>query len=99
MKSDPYLNALRVKYGYAITCHKAQGGEWNKVYVDFTDRIGLSDDSLRWIYTATTRASKTLYGLNMPNITALSKLQFNPIQRVSKVPVDLLDIRLMIVEG
>ncbi len=91
MKSDPYLNALRVKYGYAITCHKAQGGEWNKVYVDFTDRIGLSDDSLRWIYTATTRASKTLYGLNMPNITALSKLQFNPIQRVSKVPVDLLD--------
>lgn len=91
MKSDPYLNALRVKYGYAITCHKAQGGEWNKVYVDFTDRLGLSDDYLRWIYTATTRASKTLYGLNLPNITALSKLQFNPIQRVSKAPADLLD--------
>ena len=61
------------------------------MYVDFTDRLGLSDDFLRWIYTATTRASKTLYGLNLPNITALSKLQFNPIQRVSKVPADLLD--------
>ena len=91
MKSDPYLNALRVKYGYAITCHKAQGGEWNKVYIDFTGKLGLSDDSLRWIYTATTRASKTLYGLNLPNITALSKLQFNPIQRVSKAPADMFD--------
>lgn len=54
--NDEYYNAIRAKYGYAVTGHKCQGGEWGKVFVDYTDRTGLDDDSLRWAYTATTRA-------------------------------------------
>lgn len=72
MFQDPYLNALQVKYGYAITCHKAQGGEWDTVIVDYTRRCGFSADSLRWSYTATTRAKRCLYGVNMPNIGYLN---------------------------
>lgn len=63
---DPYFNALRVKFGYAATCHKTQGGEWPSVVVVFenqrTDR-----DGLRWAYTAITRARVKLYGVNFPN--------------------------------
>lgn len=63
---SPYLNALQVKHGYAVTCHKAQGGQWSHVYVDFgfvpADGIGL--EFYRWLYTAVTRASKRLYLVN-----------------------------------
>jgi len=63
---DPYFNALRVKFGYAATCHKAQGGEWPSAVVVFehqrTDREGL-----RWAYTAITRARQKLFGVNLPN--------------------------------
>ena len=81
---DPYYNALNVKYGYAITGHKSQGGDWNTVFVDYAGRTGLNDESLRWIYTATTRAKKRLYGLNMPNIQPFDKLQIREIAQVSK---------------
>ncbi len=84
LKNDPYFNALRVKYGYAITGHKSQGGEWNTVFVDYTGRTGLNTDCLRWTYTVTTRASHTLYGYNMPNVTPMSKLQIAPIINASK---------------
>jgi len=84
LKHDPYYNALRVKYGYAITGHKSQGGEWHTVFVDYSGRTGLKDDSLRWTYTVTTRASNVLYGCNMPNVTPFSKLQVAPIIRVVK---------------
>lgn len=84
LKNDPYFNALRVKYGYAITGHKSQGGEWNTVFVDFTGRTGLNTDCLRWTYTVTTRASQTLYGCNMPNVTPMSKLQVAPIIKTVK---------------
>lgn len=84
LKVDPYFNALRVKYGYAITGHKSQGGEWNTVFVDYTGRTGLNTDCLRWTYTVTTRASHTLYGYNMPNVTPMSKLQVAPIIKASK---------------
>lgn len=84
LKSDPYFNALRVKYGYAITGHKSQGGEWDTVFVDYTGRTGLNTDCLRWTYTVTTRASHTLYGCNMPNVTPMSKLQAAPIIKVGK---------------
>jgi hypothetical protein len=84
LKGDPYFNALRVKYGYAITGHKSQGGEWNTVFVDYTGRTGLNTDCLRWIYTVTTRASHTLYGCNMPNVTPMSKLQVAPIIKAGK---------------
>lgn len=84
LKGDPYYNALRVKYGYAITGHKSQGGEWGTVFVDYTGRTGLSNDNLRWTYTVTTRASHTLYGYNMPNVTPLSKMRVAPIIKVNK---------------
>jgi hypothetical protein len=84
LKADPYFNALRVKFGYAITGHKSQGGEWNTVFVDYTGRTGLNTDCLRWTYTVTTRASYTLYGYNMPNVTPMSKLQVAPIIKASK---------------
>ncbi|MBR3432467.1 MAG: AAA family ATPase [Bacteroidaceae bacterium] len=83
---DFYFNSLKVKYGYAITCHKAQGGEWDTVFVDYSGRIGLSDDALRWCYTATTRAKKTLYTINAPCITSFSDLIFKSIIRISKSP-------------
>lgn len=69
MLQDEFFNAMHVKYGYAITCHKAQGGEWQTVFVDYSAPIGLDDNALRWRYTATTRAKKQLFGVNLPNIT------------------------------
>ena len=68
MKADPYYNALQVKYAYAITCHKAQGGQWQNVFLDqgyLTDEY-LTPDYFRWLYTAFTRATKTLYLVNYP---------------------------------
>lgn len=88
LKSDPYFNAMKIKYGYAITCHKAQGGEWDTVYVDYSGRIGLFNDALRWCYTATTRAKNKLIGINLPRINGLQKLVFTPITRVSTVGDD-----------
>lgn len=81
LMSDVYYNAIRAKYGYAVTGHKCQGGEWGKVFVDYTDRTGLDDDSLRWAYTATTRAQKTLYVTNLPHITPFSKFRIDPVQK------------------
>lgn len=78
---DAYYNAIRAKYGYAVTGHKCQGGEWGKVFVDYTGRTGLNDDSLRWAYTVTTRAQKTLYVANLPHITPFSKFRIEPIQK------------------
>ena len=68
MKADPHYNALQVKYAYAITCHKAQGGQWENVFLDqgyLTDEY-LTPDYFRWLYTAFTRATKTLYLVNYP---------------------------------
>lgn len=62
VKSDPYFNALQVKYSYAITCHKSQGGQWKKVFVEqpyLPD--GPSVAYFRWLYTAITRAKEQLY--------------------------------------
>jgi len=66
ISADPYYNALQVKFAYAVTCHKAQGGQWKSVFLDqgyFTDEM-LSVDYLRWLYTAFTRASEKLYLVN-----------------------------------
>lgn len=81
LQNDLFYNAIRAKYGYAVTGHKCQGGEWGKVFVDYTDRTGLDDDSLRWAYTATTRAQKTLYVANLPHVTPFSKFRIDPIQK------------------
>ena len=66
IKIDPHYNALQVKFSYAITCHKAQGGQWPVVFVDqgyLTDEM-LGVEYYRWLYTAFTRASSKLYLLN-----------------------------------
>lgn len=96
LRNDLYFNALRVKYGYAITCHKAQGGEWQEVIVDYSGRIGLADAHLKWCYTASTRAQGILYVINPPHITSVSKLKFSPIGKVLKAPADLFDCNLQI---
>jgi exodeoxyribonuclease-5 len=64
--TDPYLNALQVKFGYAITCHKAQGGQWPAVFVDqgYLTAEMLGVEYVRWLYTAITRASEKLYLVN-----------------------------------
>lgn len=63
MMHDPYLNALRCVYGYAITCHKSQGGEWEDVYVHVPRNITLNPtkETYQWVYTSMTRAKKTLH--------------------------------------
>ena len=68
MKEDPYYNTLQVKYAYAVTCHKAQGGQWKRVFLDqgyMTEEM-LSPDYFRWLYTAFTRATDLLYLVNWP---------------------------------
>lgn len=66
LKKDPYLNALQVKFAYALTCHKSQGGQWNAVFVDqgYLPEEGINKEYLRWLYTAFTRATDELYLLN-----------------------------------
>lgn len=78
IQSDPYFNALRVKYGYAITCHKAQGGEWESAIVNLDLSLGRQSDAFnRWLYTAVTRAQKMLYLFNYKATTPFSKLNPN----------------------
>ena len=66
---NEYYNALQVKFGYAVTCHKAQGGQWKKVFID-PGQIAddqLNSDFYRWLYTALTRATETVYLVNFPD--------------------------------
>ena len=68
LKTDPYYNALQIKYAYAVTCHKAQGGQWAHVYLDqgyMTDDM-LTPDYIHWLYTAFTRATEKLFLVNWP---------------------------------
>ncbi|MCR5645128.1 MAG: AAA family ATPase [Bacteroidales bacterium] len=66
MKQNPWFNALQVKFAYALTCHKTQGGQWKQVFVDSS--LNLKDEmekeDLRWLYTAVTRAQERLYFVN-----------------------------------
>jgi len=66
IKQDPYYNALQVKYSYAVTCHKAQGGQWQRVFIDqgYITQEMLSPDYFRWLYTAFTRATESVYLVN-----------------------------------
>lgn len=69
LKADPFFNAVQVKFAYAVTCHKAQGGEWKNVFLDLgyiaEEHLGIN--FYRWLYTAITRASKKLYLVNLPD--------------------------------
>ncbi|HEY8401804.1 MAG TPA: AAA family ATPase [Cytophagaceae bacterium] len=66
IRKDPYLNALQVKFAYALTCHKSQGGQWDAVFVDqgYLQDEAINREYLRWLYTAFTRATKELYLVN-----------------------------------
>ena len=66
IRKDPYLNALQVKFAYAITCHKAQGGQWKAVFIDqgYLVEEQVDKEFVRWLYTAVTRASEELYLVN-----------------------------------
>ena len=69
LREDSYFNALQVKYAYAVTCHKAQGGQWAHVFLDqgyMTDDM-LNADYIHWLYTAFTRATEKLYLVNWPD--------------------------------
>ena len=66
LREDPYLNALQIKYAYAVTCHKSQGGQWKSVFVDqgYLSEEQINKEYLRWLYTAVTRATTELYLVN-----------------------------------
>lgn len=72
LKKDPYFNALQVKFGYAVTCHKAQGGQWKNVFVDMgyipEDAFG-NVDFYRWLYTSLTRSYGRVFLINPPVAT------------------------------
>ena len=68
VKEDRHYGALQIKYAYAITCHKAQGGQWEDVYIDqgYITEDMLTEDYIRWLYTAITRATGHVYLVNWP---------------------------------
>lgn len=69
LRQDPYFNALRVRFGYAVTCHKAQGGEWSHVFVSCpSGQNPRTADYFRWLYTAMTRSSSKLYLIDPPEV-------------------------------
>jgi superfamily I DNA/RNA helicase len=68
VKENEYFNALQVKFSYAVTCHKAQGGQWNTVFIERPYLPNGQDrDYLRWLYTAITRAKEKVYLLGFKN--------------------------------
>jgi hypothetical protein len=79
LRNDPYFTALRAKFGYAVTCHKAQGGEWSHVIVSCRkDGEPRNPDNFRWLYTAMTRSSDKLYLLNPPEVRIKTVESANP---------------------
>ncbi len=70
MQKDPYFNALQIKYAYAMTCHKTQGGQWSHVFIDqgYINTEQLDVEYLRWLYTAFTRATEKVYLLGFQEI-------------------------------
>ena len=69
VKNNEYFNALQVKYAYAITCHKSQGGQWKSVFIDqgYITKERVDREYLRWLYTALTRATEKIYLINFPD--------------------------------
>lgn len=86
MKTDKYLNVLICKYGYSITCHKAQGGEWENVFVDM-DRLGGKTNNcyFRWAYTAITRSKGNLWHFASPEFNAVGNMKVLPISSANKI--------------
>lgn len=80
IRKDPYLNALQVKFAYALTCHKAQGGQWKAVFVDqgYLNEEQVDRDFVRWLYTAITRATEELYLVNFSPTFFVKGLDIDP---------------------
>ncbi|MBO4442200.1 MAG: AAA family ATPase [Bacteroidaceae bacterium] len=68
LRENEHFNALQIKYAYAVTCHKAQGGQWKNIFIDqgFVPEDGRDVEYYRWLYTALTRATQTVYLVNWP---------------------------------
>lgn len=87
LREDPYFNALRVKFGYALTCHKAQGSEWQNVFIQCkTYMQPRTEEYFRWLYTAITRASGRLYLLNAPSLKPWDDLRPVPFTASPAIP-------------
>lgn len=87
---DPYYNAVICKYGYAMTCHKAQGGEWDNVFVDMSRFGGMANEEyFRWAYTALTRASKKIWHFRSPDFNYISNIVVEDVKQSSKIKVSI----------
>jgi hypothetical protein len=85
LRADPYFNALRIKFGYAITCHKAQGGEWKNTFLNCKTSMGYFNSSyFRWLYTGITRAKENLFILDEPHFKIGGNLLPPKIENISK---------------
>jgi len=91
--NDKFYNAIRCKFGYAITCHKAQGGEWDTVFVDFSGKVSLKKEPLKWCYTAATRGAKQVYAINSPQFNRFTKFQINNIGHITTFPLNAMDFK------
>ncbi len=98
LRADPYFNALRIKFGYAVTCHKAQGGEWKNTFLNCKTSMGYFNSSyFRWLYTGITRAKENLFSIDEPHFKIGSNLQPPRIENI--VPrQDILILRDEILE-
>lgn len=102
LRSDKYFNALRVKFGYAVTCHKAQGGEWERAFINCKTSMGYFNASyFRWLYTALTRAKGNLYTLDSPHFNVVENLTppktenfLETTQNIVLLKPEMLDIEL-----
>ncbi len=84
LRTDKYFNALRIKFGYAVTCHKSQGGEWKRAFVNCKTAMGYFNASyFRWLYTALTRAKEALYTLDEPHFRVGSSLKPPKIENIT----------------
>lgn len=84
LRTDKYFNALRIKFGYAVTCHKSQGGEWKRAFVNCKTAMGYFNASyFRWLYTALTRAKEVLYTLDEPHFKIGSSLKPPKIENIT----------------
>jgi hypothetical protein len=100
LRSDKYFNALRIKFGYAVTCHKAQGGEWKNTFLNCRTSMGYFNSSyFRWLYTGITRASENLFTIDEPHFKAESNfVQIKTINSESTQDSIILNEQLLDIE-
>lgn len=92
LKADRYFNALRIKFGYAVTCHKAQGGEWQNTFLNCqTPMSYFNSGYFRWLYTGITRAKVNLYTIDEPHFRIGSNLEFSKNENTGQSNI-LIDI-------